>query len=136
MLPGYVTLRTAHIPQVFRSQYSTATGSSQDAARFFSANQSSSVLASPAPAFDLAALNAALPHAHAQTPILTPQRQMPLSQVSSASWAADFLQKPGKQSPVSQLPAAQSSAQVQAQQDRAHGQPQQASPNSMVSSTC
>ncbi|KAH9831276.1 TPR-like protein [Rhodofomes roseus] len=121
--------RAGSSKEVFRSQYSATAGSSQDAARFFSTNQFSSAHASPVPAFDLAALHAALPHAHAQTPVLTPQRQGPLSPVSSASWASDFLQQPGKQSPVSQLPAAQSPVQAQAQQENIHGQPQQFSPN-------
>ncbi|KAH9935331.1 uncharacterized protein B0H18DRAFT_975387 [Fomitopsis serialis] len=87
-------------------------------------NQTSSSLASPAPAFDFAALMRHCPGPFSSTRSDT-QRQLPLSSVSNASWAVDFLQQPGKQSPVSQLPS---------QQEIFHGQPQQFSPNGMTSS--
>ncbi|OSX66466.1 hypothetical protein POSPLADRAFT_1053107 [Postia placenta MAD-698-R-SB12] len=89
--------------EAFRSQYSAAAGSSQEAAQFFSPVHSPLALATGPPAFDLSALHASLPASQSHSPAaLTPQRQTPLS---PASWAADFLQHPVKHSPDLQLPA-------------------------------
>ncbi|PCH43796.1 TPR-like protein [Wolfiporia cocos MD-104 SS10] len=94
----------------FRSQYSAAAGSSQDAARFFASAQPSSPITAGPSSFDLSALHADLPSPFAQPhAALTPQRQTPLH---AASWAADFLQQPGKQSPLSPLSPSALAAQA------------------------
>ncbi|KZT08362.1 TPR-like protein [Laetiporus sulphureus 93-53] len=120
--------RAGSSKETFRSQYSAAAGSSQDAAQFFSSSQTSpSLLAGPS-AFDFSALHASLPPPHLQSPVPSPQTHTPLS---PAAWATDFLQQPAKQSSASQLSLgalAQRSSVDLAQESVTHVQPQQFTP--------
>ncbi|EMD37853.1 hypothetical protein CERSUDRAFT_114497 [Gelatoporia subvermispora B] len=97
--------------ETFRTQYTSASGANQEAAQFFAASSSSQGIAAPSP-FDISALQASLPAAHAHNSVQSPPLQAPL-----AAWAADFLQHSSAQSPVSSASPAVQNVQTHTPQE-------------------